>query len=124
SRRQTGEPSYELPQGSVACGFEEPAWLAYFEKCLLNDRRTVSLFDASLTRPIHLLFCCAQARHSHECGVQLAVLRHRLDLLLADLIHRPGRCLKIWSAEAANDSQTAFDAQILNAIADLLAGDE
>ncbi|PAA71102.1 hypothetical protein BOX15_Mlig015005g2, partial [Macrostomum lignano] len=138
-----GEPSYELPQGSVACGFEEPAWLAYFEKCLLNDRRTVSLFDASLTRPIHLLFCCAQARHSHECGVQLAVLddwirlaatpaafstvlvlRHRLDLLLADLIHRPGRCLKIWSAEAANDSQTAFDAQILNAIADLLAGDE
>uniref|UniRef100_A0A1I8FNB9 RSN1_TM domain-containing protein n=1 Tax=Macrostomum lignano TaxID=282301 RepID=A0A1I8FNB9_9PLAT len=49
---------------------------------------------------------------------------HVSDLLLADLIHRPGRCLKIWSAEAANDSQTAFDAQILNAIADLLAGDE
>uniref|UniRef100_A0A1I8FIJ2 Mitochondrial carrier domain-containing protein n=1 Tax=Macrostomum lignano TaxID=282301 RepID=A0A1I8FIJ2_9PLAT len=126
----------------VACGFEEPAWLAYFEKCLLNDRRTVSLFDASLSpRRSHLLFCWPRARHSHECGVStgragrsgsagchrpaafstVLVLRHRLDLLLADLIHRPGPLSENLVGRGCQRLSNGFDAQILNAIADLLA---
>uniref|UniRef100_A0A1I8FFW9 OB_NTP_bind domain-containing protein n=1 Tax=Macrostomum lignano TaxID=282301 RepID=A0A1I8FFW9_9PLAT len=100
-------PSYELPQAGVACGFEEPAWLAYFEKCLLNDRRTArTRTNAAFNWP-----CWTTGSGwlpSTAAFSTVLVLRHRLDLLLADLIHRPGRCLKTWSAEAANDSQNGF----------------
>uniref|UniRef100_A0A1I8F5E6 Helicase C-terminal domain-containing protein n=1 Tax=Macrostomum lignano TaxID=282301 RepID=A0A1I8F5E6_9PLAT len=144
-----GEPSYELPQCSVACGFEEPAWLAYFEKCLLNDRRTVSLFDASLTRGRST--CCSLRPGSalaHECGVQLPCAG-RLDPAgchTRRLLHSAGSsatvstfaCCAVSAStgrplfsssgnlvgEAATTLQTLSMLKILNAIADLRPGDD